>query len=151
MLSPCKQSEGLETASGIKPSSVSLPWLCPPHSQHPQRTLHCSPAPQAFPAFHGRSASHTTAALRKVPARCLAPAVALAEMSPGDHMSVEWPAALPLSQILLCKLPSKEALPRPRAWCLLFAALQLLPHNLPRLPGHTPCLSLPLGLFRLRL
>lgn len=114
---------------------MSLPWLCPPHSQHPQRTLNCSPAPQAFPAFHSRSASPTTAALRqaarRVPAYGMAPAVALAQMSPCDHVSAEWPAALPLRLILLCKLPSK-ALPRPRAWCLLFAALQLLLHNLPR-------------------
>lgn len=72
-------------------------------------------APQAFPAFHSRRPSHTTAALRhaarKAPAHCLAPGVALAEMSPYDYMLVERPTALPLSQILLCKLPSK-ALPR---------------------------------------
>lgn len=47
-------------------------------------TLH--PAPQASPAFHSQSLSPTRATLRQAarigPAHCLAPAVAIAEMSP---------------------------------------------------------------------
>lgn len=107
------------------------------------------PAPQAFPAFHSRSPAHTTATLKqtaeKASAHRLAPGVALAEMSPCDHLSLEWPVALPLSQGLLFKLPGK-APPRLQAWCLLLsAALQLLLQlsSFPGLPTHTslphPC------------
>lgn len=57
-------------------------------------------APHVFPAFHSRrSPSHTTAALKqaaeKAPAHCLAPAMAPAEISSCDYLSLEWPEALP--------------------------------------------------------
>lgn len=120
------------TSAGVMPTAFTAPHL------------HWTAAPQTFPALLSQSPPHSAAALscsaRTASAHCLAPAVALAEMSLRDHLSLEWPAALPLSLGLLCKLHG-QAIPRPRAWCLPSLPPSSYSCSIfPGLPGHAPCL-----------
>lgn len=159
----CQQAEsfqykGLEAAPlGKSPTGrCPLRYTCrshvlgphPLHSRPPRHTVHRISAPRAFPAFCDPSPSHTTAALRqaarRAPAHCLAPAVAPAEMSLRDRLSLEWPAALPLSNAGFASCPAgphpgTSSLPPSSCPCSSF----------PGLPSHTSRLTLPFGLYRL--
>lgn len=80
-----------------------------------------------------QSPSHTTAALKqaaeKAPAHCLAPAMAPAEISSCDYLSLEWPEALPRPHP--GPRPGASSLPPSNCSCTSF----------PGLLGHTSCLT----------